>query len=361
MIAVDFASGAVLAEKNADTPLPPASMSKIMTIYMAFEALEQGRLQLDEMLPVSRAAAAYRGSTMFLRAGERVSVEDLIRGVVVLSGNDASAVLAEALSPDGTEAGFARLMTERGQELGLKSSNFTNSNGWPDPEHLMSARDLALIATHIIRTYPEYYKYFAEKEFRHDDRAIENRYNRNPLLKFDFGGDGLKTGYTRDAGYGIVGSVRRGNRRVVFVLAGLETRGIREIESERIANWFFRQFEEKTIFKAGQTVVEVPVWMGDAPTVSARVVNDATILLPAASAAEITATAVIDMPVLAPIEEGQSLGQLEVTIPELSIQAAYPLIAANSLERGGLLVRVMTAIRDLVDKSGITTHSLFDP
>ncbi len=353
LIVLDHETGLVLAEKNGDLPLPPASMSKIMTVNMAFEALAEGRLSMSDKLPVSAHAASYGGSTMFLKAGERVSVEDLIRGVIVLSGNDASAVLAEALSPDGTESGFARRMNERALELGLTNSYFKNASGWPDPDHRMSVRDLAYLASHIIDTFPNYYRYFGEREFQFGDRAPDNRHNRNPLLKLDFGADGLKTGYTEAADYGIVGSVIRGKRRVVFVLSGLESRRIRETEAERIVNWYYFQFIDKQLFKRGETVARLPVWLGDNSHVAATVPADISIPVAASASDEIIANAVFDSVVEAPVEEGQLLGQLEVEIPGQSVSVTFPLVAAEEVERGGFGVRIATVISRLLQQTGL--------
>ena len=347
MIIVDYLSGAVLAEQNADERLPPASMSKLMTLYMAFEALEQGRLTLDTKLPVSEHAASYKGSSMFLVRGERITVEDLLRGVIVLSGNDASAVLAEALSPDGTEEGFAELMNRRGVEIGLTNSNFTNANGWPHPDHWMSVRDLAVLTAAIIRNFPDYYLYFAEEEFRFDERVPENRYNRNPLLKLDLGADGLKTGYTQAAGYGLVGSAVKGNRRVIFVISGLKSRTRRTEEGEQIVNWYFIQFTEKTLYQAGDTVVHTPVWMGEEATVAAAVPENAYVLIPSSMDTKIEANAVFDSHVEAPVVEGQELGHFVVSVSGLNYTATFPLVAANSVDRAGYLGTWIVAARSL--------------
>ena len=351
LIIVDHVSGMVLAEKNADEPLPPASMSKLMTLNMVFEALRQGRLSLTDKLPVSQHAASYGGSSMFLKRGELVSVEDLLRGVVVLSGNDSSAVLAEALSPDGTEAGFAELMNRRGLELGLTNSRFTNANGWPDPNHMMSARDLAMLASRLIREFPEYYVYFAEEEFLFDERVPENRYNRNPLLKLGRGADGLKTGYTRDSGYGLVGSASNGKRRVVFVITGLKSRTERTEKASQIVNWYFIQFSEKSLFSAGETVVEAPVWMGSENTVAAVVPRDAFVLIPgSASNVEIRAEATFERHLEAPIAEGQPLGRLVVSHPGPNYTTTFPLVAGQSVERAGYLGRFVFAARTMVSR-----------
>ncbi|NBQ51757.1 MAG: D-alanyl-D-alanine carboxypeptidase, partial [Marivivens sp.] len=247
----DMTTGTVLLEKNADTPLPPASMSKLMTLYLAFEAISDGRLSPDDELLVSEHAMSYQGSSMFLRSGERVRVEDLIRGVIILSGNDASAVLAENLSPDGTEAGFARMMTSRAQDLGMMHSTFANSNGWPDPNQRMSVRDLGILAQHLITDFPTYYPIFAEEEFLFDGRVPSNSQNRNPILGLGLGADGMKTGHTQEAGYGLVGSAKQGDRRVVFVVTGLDSAAARAEEGQRILNWSFRQFAQKNVIETG--------------------------------------------------------------------------------------------------------------
>ncbi len=345
LIVIDHASGAVLAEKNPDLPLPPASMSKLMTMNMVFEALAEGRLTLDFKLPVSQHAASYKGSSMFLRRGERISVLDLIRGVIVLSGNDASAVLAEALSPDGTEMGFARLMNARAVELGLTNSHFANSNGWPDPTQRMSARDLARLASRLIRDFPVYYRYFSETEYGFDERVPDNRFNRNPLLSLGIGADGLKTGYTRDAGYGLVGSAVRDGRRVVFVISGLDSRSVRTAEAEQIVNWYFIHFARKVLFSQGETVLQVPLWMGDETHLPVTVGEDAAVLVRSASADDIEAEAVFQQPFQAPIAEGQVVGELRVTVPGLSGETVFPLVAAQSIDRSGILGRLTLAAR----------------
>lgn len=351
LIIVDHASGKILAEKNADDPLPPASMSKLMTLNMAFEALREGRLSLNDKLPVSQHAASYGGSSMFLKRGEIVSVEDLLRGVIVLSGNDSSAVLAEALSPDGTEEGFAQLMNRRALELGLTNSTFTNSNGWPHPDHKMSARDLAVLASRLIREFPEYYVYFAEEEYLFDERVPENRYNRNPLLKLGRGADGLKTGYTRDSGYGLVGSASNGKRRVVFVITGLGSRTERTEKASQIVNWYFIQFSEKSLYSAGETVVEAPVWMGSESKVAVVVPSDAYVLVPGtASNIEITAEATFERHLEAPVAEGQPVGKLVVSHPAPDYTTSFTLVAGNAVERAGYFGRFVYAARTMVSR-----------
>lgn len=344
---LDQNTGTVLLSKNADEPLPPASMSKLMTLYVAFEAVRDGRLKLDERLPVSQHAMSYKGSTMFLNTQDRVSVEDLLRGIIVLSGNDACVVIAEALSPDGTEAGFARFMTERGKLLGMTHSNFANSNGWPAVGHRMSVHDLAVLANRLILDFPEFYPLFAETEFAFDGRAPSNVNNRNPLLKLGIGADGLKTGHTSEAGYGLVGSARQGDRRVVFVISGLDSNVKRAEEAEALVQWSFRQFAEKTIAKAGTAVAQADVWMGAERSVGLVPAEDMTILLPVLTGAQIAAEVIFTGPVNAPVQKGQLLGELVVRpdgLPELRL----PLVADRDIAAGGFLVRVRTAANLLI-------------
>lgn len=358
---IDLSTDTVLLSKNADEPLPPASMSKLMTTYMAFEAIAEGRLTTDERLPVSTHASGYGGSTMFLNTTDRVRVEDLLRGVIVLSGNDASAVLAEAMSPDGTESGFARLMTERARELGMVNSTFANSNGWPAAGHRMSMKDLGILATRLIEDYPTFYPLFKETSFAFDGRAPANTQNRNPLLKLGIGADGLKTGQTSEAGYGLVGSVKRGDRRIVFVITGLDSERQRAEEAERIVNWAFRQFVLKDVVKSGTRIADADVWMGDQPTVGLTVAEDLAMLIPTLEASgELNAEVVIDAPVAAPIAKGQQLGELVIAIGSLP-EARIALIADRDVDTGGFGQRLATAATVLVQKIAPTSETPSEP
>ncbi|AZV77301.1 D-alanyl-D-alanine carboxypeptidase [Parasedimentitalea marina] len=344
---VDQLTDTVLLAKNAEAPLPPASMSKLMTLYVAFEAIRDGRLTLDEQLPVSEHAMSYGGSTMFLDTTDRVRVEDLLRGIIVLSGNDACVVLAEALSPDGTEAGFARYMTKRAKQLGMNNSTFANANGWPAAGHRMSVQDLAILAEHLIEDFPEYYPLFSETEFKFDGRAPSNIHNRNPLLKLGIGADGLKTGHTAEAGYGLVGSAVQGDRRVIFVVSGLDSNAARAEEAEALVTWSFRQFASKTIAKASIPVAQAEVWRGAQTTVGLVPAEDLTVLLPALSGKQINAEVVYTGPIQAPIKKGQKLAEL-VLQPEDLPEIRLPLVAANDVPSGGFFVRVKTAATVLV-------------
>lgn len=349
-IVIDHGTGIDLMEKNADERIQPASMSKLMTLYMLFEALDEGRLTLDDRLPVSNYAMSFKGSSMFLNRNDRVRVEDLIRGIVVLSGNDACAVVAEALSPDGSADGFAQLMTQRGREIGLTDSNFKNSNGWPDPDHYMTARDLGVLSRSLLLKFPHYYHYFSEQEFGFDERVPANRHNRNPLLKLGIGADGLKTGYTNDAGYGLVGSAMRGKRRVVFVLSGMSSAQERSEEAERLVTWYSFQFEELTAFKEGEAVIESPVAGGKTLTIPLTVRNDITLPIPTAAGAAPAAVAELDNVPHAPIQTGDVLGTLVVHIPGLPQPARIDLVAKEDVPEATFIDTLLNAARVLLER-----------
>ncbi len=261
---IDYTSGATLLEKDADVPMPPSSMTKLMTAYIVYGALKSGKLKLTDELPVSERAWRMGGSKMFVQVGTSVPVEDLIRGMIVQSGNDACIVLAEGIA--GSEEQFVELMNQRAKEIGLTQSNFRNATGWPDPELRMSCRDIATLASRIIQDYPEYYHYEAEKTFKYN--GIEQG-NRNPLVQKGTA-DGLKTGHTEAGGFGLVASSERNGRRVIEVLNGLTSMHQRAEEAERLMEWSFREFEEVTLFTAGDVVEHAPVWLGSRALGAAR-------------------------------------------------------------------------------------------
>ncbi|NBD28793.1 MAG: D-alanyl-D-alanine carboxypeptidase [Alphaproteobacteria bacterium] len=338
----DQTTDTVLLAKNADEPLPPASMSKLMTLYMAFEAIGDGRLSVDERLPVSQHAMDYGGSTMFLDTTDRVRVEDLLRGIVVLSGNDASAVIAEALSIDGTESGFARMMTERARALGMENSTFTNSNGWPAAGHRMSMRDLGILADRLIADFPTFYPLFAEERYEFDGRAPQNVSNRNPLLGLGIGADGLKTGHTQEAGYGLVGSAKQGDRRIIFAITGMDTAQARAEEAEQIINWAFRQFAERDVADAGTRIAEAEVWMGQSPLVGLTLKDDLSMLVPVTGSSDIEAEVVYSGPIEAPIAAGDAIAELVIRLDGLP-ETRAPLVADGDVARGGFTSRLRVA------------------
>ncbi|MFT4794117.1 MAG: D-alanyl-D-alanine carboxypeptidase (penicillin-binding protein 5/6) [Paracoccaceae bacterium] len=342
---IDMQTNAVLLNKDADAHIPPASMSKLMTLNMVFEALEAGRLSLDDEFRVSAQAFAMGGSTMFLRENERVTVRDLLRGVIVQSGNDASVALAEGLA--GTEEAFARRMTERAAELGMNDSHFANATGWPDPAQYMSARDLVTLARRIIEHFPEHYALFAEEQFEWD--GVKQR-NRNPLLTLGIGADGLKTGHTEEAGYGLVGSAKRGDRRIVFMIGGTDSAQARAEEAERLANWAFRQFTNETLYTKGQILGVAEVWIGDRPLVTLTLADDVVVTLPVGARKQIDARITWNGPIEAPIAAGQPIATLTIRTPEAEpIEIA--VVAAEAVARGGYLTRLSAAaqllLRDL--------------
>ncbi|MDP3959587.1 MAG: D-alanyl-D-alanine carboxypeptidase family protein [Pseudorhodobacter sp.] len=340
----DLTTATVLLEKNADQPLPPASMSKLMTLNLLFEALRDGRVTLASTFTVTARAKAMAGSTMFLNEMDRPTVNDLIHGIIINSGNDATVVVAEGLA--GSEDAFAAQMTERAQALGLVNSTFANASGWPDPGQRMSMHDLGLLATRLITEFPEYYPIFALTENDYANRAPDNRFNRNPLLKLNIGADGLKTGHTEEAGYGLIGSAVQGERRVVIAITGLTSEKERAEESERLITWAFRQFSLKTVVKAGVRVAEAEVWMGDAGSVGLVSVQDVRRLLPAEVQGQISAEVVYTGPLIAPIAAGAEVAELVVHVAGLN-DAHLPLVAEMAVGKGGFLTRLGTAVQVL--------------
>lgn len=343
----DLTTHTVLLDKNGEVSLPPASMSKLMTINMLFEALKDGRVTLDTAFSVSENATAMTaqgGSTMYLQEGDRPTVDELIHGMIVNSGNDACVVVAEGL--EGSEAEFAAKMTERAAALGLENSHFTNSSGWPDPGQRMSMKDLGLLSRRLIEEFPEYYPVFSETEFNYKDRAPANASNRNPLLKLGIGADGLKTGHTTEAGYGMVGSVKQGERRIIFAISGLASDKERAEEAERIATWAFRQFSLKTVAKAGVKVADAEVFMGEAETVGLVPAEDVRLLLPAMAQDGLSADVIYSGPLSAPITKGAVLAELVIRIPDLP-EHRIPLVAEADVAKGGFMKRLTTAAQVL--------------
>ena len=343
----DVTTRTVLMDKNADEPLPPASMSKLMTINMLFEALRDGRVTMDSTFSVSARAKAMGGSTMFLQESDRPTVNDLIHGMIVNSGNDACVVVAEGLA--GTEEAFSAQMTERGRALGMTASTLMNSSGWPAPNHRMSMRDLGILAQHLIEDFPEYYPIFAETEYDYKNRAPDNRFNRNPLLKLGIGADGLKTGHTSEAGYGLVGSARQGDRRVIFAITGLASEAARAEEAEKIVSWAFRQFAEKTVAKAGIRVAEAEVHMGDADSVGLVPAADIRLLVPALVQGSVTAEVVYKGPLTAPIAAGAPVAELIVHVPDLP-DHRVTLVTESAVGTAGFTKRLTTAAQALYDR-----------
>lgn len=347
-ILIDFDTGAILYEKNADTTMFPASMTKIMTALLAFDELRAGRLQLDGSMPVSETAWRKGGSKMFVRVNDEVKIEDLLRGIIVQSGNDASIVMAEGIS--GSEEAFAERMTERAREIGLENTVFRNATGWPDTQHITSAADLAKLATFLIREYPEFYGYYSEKEFTYgkslDGKPITQG-NRNPLLYKAIGADGLKTGHTEASGYGLTASAVRGDRRLVMVINGLDSVRARSTESERLLNWGFQVFDNYPLFQAGETVESAKVWLGDAGTVPLVIADDLTITIPKSARRNMKVKVIYESPVPAPIEAGVEIARLEVTAPDIE-PITRPLRTAESVGQLAFFGRITSAINFII-------------
>jgi D-alanyl-D-alanine carboxypeptidase (penicillin-binding protein 5/6) len=337
----DFDTGATLLEKQADEEMPPSSMTKLMTMYIVYDRLKQGRLKLEDELPVTEKAWRTQGSKMFVQIGSSVKVEDLIRGVIVQSGNDAAVVLAEAIA--GSEEQFAELMNKTAAQLGLTHTNFRNCTGWPDPDQRMSARDIATLAGRIIRDFPEYYHYDAEKTFRYN--GIEQG-NRNPMVQKGTA-DGLKTGHTEAGGYGLVASSKRNGRRVILVLNGMASMHERAEESERLMDWAFFNFEDVTLYSAGDVIERVPVWLGTEHSVPLVAGKDLVVTMPRNWRQKASVKISYDAPLKAPIAKGDTLGKLEVTgqgVPNFSV----PLLAVDDVPRLGLPGRAMAVLSKYV-------------
>jgi D-alanyl-D-alanine carboxypeptidase (penicillin-binding protein 5/6) len=286
---------------------------------------------------------------MFLDTTDRVKVSDLFQGIIVLSGNDACAVLAEALSPDGTERGFAELMTRRARQLGMTSAQFRNASGWPAQGHEMSMRDLVLLGNRLISDFPEHYKLFSQKEFLFDGRAPGNTRNRNPLLGLGIGADGLKTGHTQEAGYGLVGSASNGDRRVIFAITGLNSAQARAEESEAIVNWAFRQFAETKLVTKDTAVAQADVWLGSAEKVDLVTREDVTLLVPTLNPSGVQAEVVYTGPIEAPIQQGQKLADLIIT-PNGLPETRVPLVARDAVDAGGFMDRMVTVAQVLIER-----------
>jgi D-alanyl-D-alanine carboxypeptidase (penicillin-binding protein 5/6) len=342
VILIDAATQSVLFEKGADESATPASTVKLMTAELVFQALAVGKLKLDDEFTVSETAwrnggAPAHGSTMFAAVGSRIRVEDLIRGLVIVSGNDAAIVLAEGLA--GSEGAFATRMTQRGLELGLLHSTFTNAWGRGDAEQKVTARDMALLAAHVIRTYPDYYRYFSEKDFTW---SKVKQPNRNPLLAMDFGADGLKTGNIEANSFGIVASAVQNGQRLILALYGARSAKERAEEARRLLQWGFRAFEPKTLFAAGDVVGTAKVFGGATADVPLVVAKPVTLLVPRDASEKLTGSIVYNGPLKAPVAAGQSVGHLKIFRGTIEI-LEMPLETAKDVELGSLQQRAVDA------------------
>jgi serine-type D-Ala-D-Ala carboxypeptidase (penicillin-binding protein 5/6) len=341
-ILIDADTGAVLFEKNADEVTFPSSMTKLMTIYLVFAHLADGSLSLDDELPVSEKAWRMQGSKMFVEVGNSVRVEDLIRGVVVQSGNDATVVLAEGLA--GSEEAFAVEMTEMAHEMGMSNTEFRNASGWPDPEHVTTAHDLAILAQRTIQDFPQYYHYYAEEVFVWND--IE-QHNRNPLLYNTPGTDGLKTGHTEAAGYGLVASAERDGRRLILVINGTTSTQERASEGQRLMEYGFREFETYDLFAQGEVVSDADVWLGQADTVPLVLEGPLALTMSRSARQDMEVKVIYEGPVPAPVAAGQPIAQLVITAPDMPT-VERPLLAGQAVPELSMLSRLWAAIGYLV-------------
>jgi D-alanyl-D-alanine carboxypeptidase (penicillin-binding protein 5/6) len=342
-ILMDAETGTVLFEKNADDRLPPASMSKIMTAYLVFEQLTDGRLSLNNEILVSEKAWRMEGSKMWIEVGERVSVENLLRGLIIQSGNDSAVALAEGLS--GSEEAFAREMNDKLVEFGLTNSNFRNSTGWPDPEHYTTARDLAVMARHLINDFPEFYQLYAEREFTW---AEITQQNRNPLLGRGLGVDGIKTGHTNEAGYCLAASGVQDGKRLILIVFGLPSEKTRAEEAERLLSWGFREFASYTLFKSGEVLDVAPVFMGAEDDVELVAPRDLDVRMLRSARAAMTVTLRYQAPLVAPLAAGQEVAILSVEAPGLS-PIDLPVVTARAVDEAGIFGRMLEGVFSLID------------
>jgi len=351
----DFESGKVLFSKDAEVPMKPASMAKIMTVFIVFQRVADGSLQLDDKFLVSEKAWRKGGSRSFVEVGSRVSVSDLLHGVIVQSGNDAAIVLAEGIA--GTEEAFAEEMNFWAEKLGMTQTNFRNATGWPDPDLQTSAKDLNILTTELIKrfpvdSYPDLYPIFAKREFTYNKISQPNR---NPLVYGTKGADGLKTGRTEESGYGLVGSAVRDGQRVVMVLNGMDSMKQRSTESRRLIDLIFREYKSYEFFKQGQPVDQANVWLGTAPQVD--LVLDAPLKMVLSrkdrQAMEISLQWLDPVP--APIRAGDQIGTLVVTLPDEVTK--MPLRAAQNVDTLGLFNRIGAAVKYLIFGASMPQNS----
>ena len=338
-ILMDYDTGQYLYVKDHEKMVPPASMSKLMTVNMIFEKLKDGSLSLDDTFTVSERAwklggAASGGSTMFLKIGEKVRVEDILKGILIQSGNDACIVAAENLA--GSEDDFAEMMNKRARELGLDNSSFANSTGLPHPDQKMSVEDLAKLARHIIKEFPEFYHIFSEKYYTHNNIT---QGNRNPLLYSMPNADGLKTGHTEEAGFCLTASAKKGERRLIEVMTGMNSNKERSEEAERLMEWGFREFNNYNLLNKGQTIAEIPVVFGSEKQVRLVVPETVKRTLNKSQAPKIKMTAVYDKPVKAPVAAGDKLGEVRIELDGQEMEN-LPLVADRNVEKLGFFGRI---------------------
>jgi D-alanyl-D-alanine carboxypeptidase (penicillin-binding protein 5/6) len=342
---VDMMTGSIIFEKNADEKMPTSSMSKVMTMYAVFDAIKKGRLSLNDEIEVSEKAWRKGGSKMFIEVGKKVKVEDLIKGVIVQSGNDAAIALAEGLA--GSEDNFAMSLNNIAQELGMKNSHFKNASGWPDPDHYSTARDLGILAQYLIVNFPEFYHYYAIQEFEYNNIKQNNR---NPLLYRKMGVDGIKTGHTEVAGYGLMASGMRDGRRVVMVVNGLESEKARAQEGARLMEWALANFENQKAFSKGQEIARTAVKLGTTDTVPLVIGSDVKLTLPKARKNEVKIEASYTTPLKAPVKAGQKVGELKIAIPGQA-EKTFPLYTAADVPEASFVTKAFENLILMIQNS----------
>ena len=341
----DFHTGKVLAENNADTKLAPASLTKIMTVYVAFREISKGHLRLTDLATVSQKARDASGSRMFLELKQQVTIEDLLKGIIIQSGNDASITLAEHIATQ--ESTFADMMNQQAARLGMKNTHFTNSDGLPIENHYTTARDLAIVTSALIKEFPEYYPWFSQQEFTYN--KVKQR-NRNLLLSRDESVDGVKTGHTDDAGYCLVASSLREGMRLISVVMGTKSDKARANENQKLLNYGFRFFESHRLYEGKKALKEARVWKGADNTVELGLAEDLYATIPRRHYEDLKATIVVDKKITAPIKEGDKYGSVSVSLKG-EVVSQKDLIALKSVELGNIFQRTYDSIMILMEKS----------
>jgi len=335
---VDFNSGIVLAEKNIDKKVEPASITKLMTAYVVYKEIESGRLSLDEEVTVSKKAWQKGGSKMFIEVGKKISVENLLKGMIIQSGNDATIALAEHIA--GSESTFADYMNQYAQGLGMKDTNFVNATGWPNKKHVTTARDLATLAAAMIREFPERYKWYKEKEFTYNGIR---QYNRNKLLWRDKSVDGIKTGHTESAGYCLVSSAQREDMRLISVVLGTKSEKSRSDVSQSLLSYGFRFYESSKLYSAGKSLNSARVWQGAAESLNLGLNKDLFITIPRGQYKHLDAVMDVNTDIEAPVKKGQQLGLVTVKL-DGKVLSSQPLVALHEIEKGSFIQRTKDQI-----------------
>ena len=345
---IDFETGTPLYEKLSNERMPTSSMSKVLTMIVVFDAIKSGKVSLEQQLPVSEKAWRMQGSKMFVDLNKTIKVEDLIQGVIVQSGNDACIVLAEGIA--GSEDNFAALMNEKAKEIGMNNSHFKNASGWPDPDHYSTPHDLALMGSYLIKNYPEFYKYYSQKEFTYNNIT---QGNRNPLLYANLGADGIKTGHTEDAGYGLVGSAVRDGRRVIMVINGTKSMQLRADEAKKLIEWALVSFKTVDLAKQGNVFAKAPVILGQAKDVPLTIKDTVRMTVPFKDASAVKMMASYPAPLKAPVKAGDEVGVLSIqvgTLPPTEVK----LVAAADVTEAGFFARALEKL--MIHATGVPTY-----